>query len=145
MTIDNEIALRRSTDRSINDLEKDIERSKDYIAELLTFKNKLEGQRTVLAGVSLIIVLGSYYYTFIHTQESFQNHNNIIQEHRLLKEKVARQEIQITRIDERYISLTGQLTALNSRLSQLIDIINEERRARNKNLGHQPDIDLDGG
>lgn len=125
-----EVARRRATDKSIEDLDQDIKENKKYIGELLTFKNTIQGQKNVIAGVAILIVVGSYYYTFIHSQESFIVHNTIMSEHRILRDRVAKQSVEIARGDERYLALMGELKQIDGRISHLIEALDMERSQR---------------
>lgn len=133
-----EVERRRNSRKEIEDIKADIVRTRGHIGNLLTFMNNINGQRTVIGGVALLIVLGSYSYTFI-TANAINVANHRYERLLEAKERAYQTDLQGVRtrlsaldtglavIDERYRTVVAQLRNLNDSLSQLLWVINEER------------------
>ena len=133
-----EVERRKNNQKEIEDIKGEIKSNKVHIGNLLTFMNNINGQRTVIGGVALLIVLGSYSYTFI-TANAISEANHRYERLLEAKERTYQTDLQGVRtrlstldtslavIDERYRSVVAQLRNLNDSLSQLLWVINEER------------------
>lgn len=136
-----EVERRKNSQKEIEDIKGDIKSNKVHIGNLLTFMNNFNGQRTVIAGVALMIVFGSYSYTFI-TANAANGADQRYERALAAQERSYQIDIQDIRwqlglldtrvavTDEKYRSVMSQLKILNTTLSQLIGIINEERSVK---------------
>jgi len=144
-----EVERRKHNQREIEDIKGDIKSNKVHIGNLLTFMNNINGQRTVIGGVALLIVLGSYSYTFI-TANAISEANHRYERLLEAKERAYQTDLQGIRtrlstldtglavIDERYRTVVAQLRNLNDSLSQLLWVINKERNIEKISVQDDP-------
>lgn len=144
-----EVERRKNSQKEIEGIKGDIKSNKAHIGNLLTFMNNINGQRTVIGGVALLIVLGSYSYTFI-TANAISEANHRYERLLEAKERTYQVDLQGVRgrlssldtslavIDERYRSVVAQLRNLNDSLSQLLWLINKERNVKKISVQEDP-------
>lgn len=137
-----EVERRKNSQREINDIKEDIKSNRKHVGELLTFMNNFNGQRQVVAGVALVIILGSYYYTFItagrHERVAEAQEITYQRDVQDIRRQLGGLDTRIAVTDERYRSVMVQLKMLNDDLSQLLGILNEERSVKKVRLQRDP-------
>lgn len=116
-----EIERRKSVQKNINDIEGDIKTNKKWISELLSFKNQVTGFSLLLS----MILGGSYTYTYLHTTDAKLKYSMYESDIRNLRDSTANQRTQIAITNERYDAVNKQLSTMNRRLSQLVDLLLE--------------------
>lgn len=127
---------RRTTDRrDLDAVKKDIEKNRQYIGALLTFKN-------IAIGVSvfgMMVLSGGYLYTYTHVQASEIKYREYAMDLKALDDKVNALSTRLAVVDERYIALTAQMATLNERLAELIAAMNANRVTQGaSSVGNRP-------
>lgn len=113
------LLLEKKVDVAEAKLDKRMDDQDRHIGGLLTFKNRSLG--TVLLGV--VIILGSYSYTAIHSANAEVKYTTYDSEIKQLTEKLSNVRLEQARTDERYNSFSLQLGLINSRLERLMALV----------------------
>jgi len=91
--------------------------------------------------LGMIVITGCYIYTYTHIQSAENKYEIYDDKIDQLEGYINSVSTRLAVVDERYIALTAQISTLNERLSQLINIINNDRRVQRvqlENYGKDP-------
>lgn len=107
------------------------------VSELLSFKNKLIGFGAGIGVFATVVILGSYTYTYNHMQEAKSKYEDLENQTKKVEDiaDALRREsydtrVQLARTDERYQALQLQLKSIDSRLEQLLDKVEPDKKTR---------------
>ena len=108
---------------------------KGRMSELLSFKNRLMGFGAGISIFATVVILGSYTYTYNHMQDARSKYEDLEKQTKKVEDvaDVLRREsydtrVQLARTDERYQALQLQLKSIDSRLEQLLNKIETDKR-----------------
>ena len=105
------------------------------VSELLTFKNQLIGFGAGISVFATAVILGSYAYTYNHMQEAKGKYEDLAAQTMkvegiadTLRREAYDTRVQLARTDERYQALQLQLRSIDSRLEQLLDKVEPDKK-----------------
>lgn len=113
----------------------DLSAVKGRVSELLSFRDNLTGFLKGISVFATLVILGSYTYTYNHMQEAKSKYEDLEKQTKKVEDlaDTLRREsydtrVQLARTDERYQALQLQLKSIDSRLEQLLNKIETDKR-----------------